>query len=267
MSRSRAILNFLVFGILAATIARAATSLQAAAHIGTNLVQNRARPDLLLNVQGGQPLATPASRGATTAHWSIEPTGEGDFVRLRNVGTGFQLHAEGGQLQAGAAPPEWLSAQWSLEYVEGNTDARIKNRATGGYLHNDDGPLAVGPASPQSAGSVWKLIPVGARAGEVIPPPPGSGCSGKWLWRNGRYVCMRTCPQGFHPVGSTCVKNCPQGFYPKGNVCVKICPPGYHPVGATCVKDKPACPIGQHLSNGHCCPLGKNWNNALKKCV
>jgi hypothetical protein len=76
MSRSKAILNFLVLGILAATIAQAATSQQAAAQTGANLVQNRARPDLLLNVQGGQPLATPASRGATTAHWTIEPAGE-----------------------------------------------------------------------------------------------------------------------------------------------------------------------------------------------
>ena len=267
MSRSKAILDFLVLGFLSATIACVASTEPVAAQTGANLVQNRAKPDLLLNVQGGQPLATPASRAATTAHWSIEPAGEAGYVRLRNVGTGFHLHAEGGRLQAGAIQPDWLSAQWSLEYVESNTDARIKNRATGGYLHNADGPLVVGPAAADSPASVWKLIPVGARAQEVLPAPPRGGCSGRWHWKDGRYVCMRSCPPGYHPVGTVCYKNCPPGFHPKGNACVKHCPVGFHPVGNTCVKNKPACPIGQHLSKGHCCPNGKNWSNALKKCV
>jgi hypothetical protein len=251
MSRSKAILDLLVLGFLSATIAYVASSERVAAQTGTNLVQNRAKPDLLLNVQGGQPLATPASRGATTAHWSIEPA-EAGFVRLRNVGTGFHLHAEGGRLQATAIQPDWLSAQWSLEYVEGNTDARIKNRATGGYLHNIDGPLVVGPAAPQSLASVWKLIPVGAPAQGVVPTPPSRRCDGRWLWRDGRYICTRSCPPGYHHVG---------------NICHKNCPPAYHPVGKTCVKNKGPCPPKQHMSKGHCCPNGKNWNQAQKKCI
>jgi hypothetical protein len=53
MSRNRAILNFLVFGLLSATLAYAASTGRATAQSGTNLVQNRGNPDLLLNVQGG----------------------------------------------------------------------------------------------------------------------------------------------------------------------------------------------------------------------
>ena len=251
--------------LAAATIILAAGE-PAAAQTGINIVQNRAKPELLLNVQGGQPLATPAARGATTAHWSIERTGDGDFVLLRNVGTGFHLHAEGGRLQAGTAQPDWLSAHWTLEYVENIPDPRLKNRATGGYLHNQDGPLVVGPAPAQWMSSLWKIISAGARAEEVIPPPPSGRCNGKWMWSNGKHVCVRNCPSGTHPVGSLCMKNCPPGFHPKGNACVKGCPPGYHPVGKTCVKDK-VCPQGQHLSKGHCCPAGKNWSQVQKKCV
>jgi hypothetical protein len=263
MRPGKPVLGFLILGFLATVVLSAE---RVEAQTGTNLVQNRARTDLLLNVQGGQPLATPASRGATTAHWSIEPAGEAGFVRLRNVGTGFHLHAEGGRLQAGAIQPDWSSAQWSLEYVDGNTDVRIKNRASGGYLHNTDGPLVVGPAAPDSLGLVWKLIPVGAQAQGVVPSPPRGGCSGRWLWRDGRYVCLRSCPPGYHHVGNVCHKTCPPGFHPKGHMCVKHCPPGFHPVGNVCVKNKP-CPAGQHLSKGHCCPNGKNWNNIQKKCV
>jgi hypothetical protein len=124
----------------------------------------------------------------------------------------------------------------------------------------------IGPAPPQWGSSFWKLTLVGARAEEVIPPPPSGRCNGKWVWSKGKHVCVRNCPPGTHPVGSLCMKNCPPGFYPKGNMCVKGCPPGYHLVGKTCVKDK-LCPQGQHLSKGHCCPAGKNWNQVQKKCV
>jgi hypothetical protein len=117
MALGTAISRLLTGLFLAASTVMFAASEHAAAQTGTNIVQNREKPELLLNVQGGQPLAASAARGETTAHWLIERTGEGDFVRLTNVGTGFLLHAEGGRLQVGTAQPDWLSAQWTLESV------------------------------------------------------------------------------------------------------------------------------------------------------
>ena len=280
--------------ILAALLV--AATCPATAQEAIDLIQNRWTPTEYLAVQGGQPAAGPTSPTSAAAKWAVEPGPQPNVIRLRNIASGLYLHAEGGQLQAGQVAAGSPGADWTLERVPPIPDVRIRNNATGGYLHTHDGPLVLGDASPQWGQSFWKFIPVGGgtRVADTLlpgdnvappPPPPVSGCAasnGKWLWIKGQYfcakgctpgfhvvgnVCVKNCAAGFHPVGNACVKNCPAGFHPAGNLCVKTCGPGFHPVGKICVKNAPLCGAGQHLSKGHCCPTGKNWNTGLKKCA
>lgn len=257
----------------------------AAAQDGVELIQNRWSPSQYLNTQGGTPQAGPIAPTAPEARWTIERTANDAVIRLRNVATGLYLLTEGPMLRMGPASGAEQAASWSLERVAGNPDARIRSLVTGGYLHTKDGPLAIGEASPEWQQSFWKFIPAGIADRPVLPPVPAvDGCKagfGKWLWINDKYVCakgcpygflqtgnacVKSCPFGFHWNGAFCVKNCPPGFHPVGKVCVKTCPIGFHPVGNVCVKNA-VCPAGFHLSLGHCCPAGKNWNPGLKKCV
>lgn len=278
-------LQILRRAVLAVT-AVLATSAVAAAQEGNNVIQNRWSPSQYINVQSNEPQAGPVSPSAPEARWMVEAAGGVGVIRLRSVATGLYLVADGGRLRMGPAGGADQGATWSLERVPGNPDARIRNIATGGYLHTKDGPLVIGEASPEWQQSFWKFIPAGYVEQPALPPVPAiDGCrasNGRWLWINGKYVCARGCPVGFHAAGNTCVKNCPfgfhwngkfcvkacpVGFHPVGNLCVKTCPPGFHPVGKVCVKNAPICPIGFHLSLGHCCPAGKNWKPLPKKCL
>lgn len=256
----------------------------ASAQESAELIQNRWSPTQYITVQGGEPQAGAVSPNAPEARWAVERSGDA-IIRLRNVATGLYLLADGPRLRMGPVADADQAGAWSLERIAGNPDARIRNVMTGGYLHTKDGPLMIGDASPEWQQSFWKFIPAGFAAQPTPPPMPIDGCKanfGKWLWINGKYVCAKGCPIGFHQAGNACVKNCPfgshwngafcvkncpAGFHPVGNLCVKTCPIGFHPVGNVCVKNQPICGIGFHLSLGHCCPIGKNWNPVQKKCM
>ena len=269
---------------IAAAALLAAPSI-AAAQDGVQLIQNRWSPSQYITVQAGTPQAAATPVNAPEARWAIERAGAAAVFRLRNIATGLYLVAEGPVLRMGPATEADQGASWSLERVGGNPDARIRNVMTGGYLHTKDGPLVIGEASPEWQQSYWKFIPAGYVAQPALPPMPAvDGCKasfGKWLWINGKYVCAKGCPTGFHQAGNSCVKacafgfhwngafcvkNCPPGFHPVGAACVKTCAPGFHPVGNTCVKNA-ACAPGFHLSLGHCCPNGQNWKPIPKKCM
>lgn len=278
----------LLRGAITMAIAVVGASSVAGAQQSTELIQNRWTPTQYITLEASQPVAGPATMSTPAAQWSVEQTAAPNVIRLRNVGTNGYLIGEGAVLRIGPlTTPDMPGASWTLERVPGIPDVRLRNSDTGGYLHTKDGPLVLGDASPAWQQSFWKFIPVAAASEPVavIPPAPKSGCAahnGRWLWINGKHVCAHGCPAGthlngnacvancapgFHKAGNVCVKNCKPGYHPVGGLCVKTCPPAFHPVGNVCVKNKPLCGPGQHMSKGHCCPNGKNWNNILKKCA
>src|SRR5262249_19750573 len=143
--------------LLIALLALLGLSGQATVPSGTNIVENRADAGLLLNVQGGMPLASSAPRSATTAHWVFEPVGDGAVARLKNEATGFYLHAEGGRLQTGAIEAAWLSANWNLEYTDNPPDVRIENAGKGGYLHANERARVRSPRATPPARATRRL--------------------------------------------------------------------------------------------------------------
>ncbi len=95
--------------------------------------------------------------GSTIANdnyrWEMVAT-DGNYFRLRNVGTGHYMHIENltGVVQCTAATPEWWSAQWSQENVDG-THVRIRNRwQTGAMIHIEN---LTGSAQYANAQAGW----------------------------------------------------------------------------------------------------------------
>lgn len=98
----------------------------------------------------------PVSPATTNDTWVIEKTGEGEFVRIKNVASGAYLHNQNGLLDAGAIQPNWWSAQWTLKAVDGYF--QIINRYKSTYIHNQNGALELGAIASSGWWSAqWKV--------------------------------------------------------------------------------------------------------------
>jgi|GEM_PF-4803430 len=231
------------------------------------VIQNRWSPDDLLNVEADLPQASPVSPRAPEAQWLFEPSDEAPFFRMLNVGTGLYLQNAGGQLVVGPLGPG-ADPDWSLEAYPNIPDPRIQSRA-GGYLHTHDGTLVVGDASPNWGDSYWRILPVSAalRSSGGIASAPGPVVIRPP--RGSGYFIPVPVPLPFPVgVGPPVWPACPPGQHLSKGHC---CPPFYSwsfKQQACILQAKPiACPPGQHLSQGHCCPALKFWSQAKQQCV
>jgi hypothetical protein len=135
---------------------------------GQSVITNRYR-NAPLSLANGTISTTPSA----TDTWTIEKTGDGNFVRLKHTATGQYLHTESGTLQAGTIQPGWWSAMWTLR-PNGYGYTQIVNRFRNTFIHNENGPVMAGPLGRADWWSAQWTITTPA-----TPPRPFPGADAK----------------------------------------------------------------------------------------
>ena len=182
-----------------------------AAQTGTNLVQNRAKPDLLLSVRSRSPRRP---RGSDHGALVDRPAGEAGYVRLKRRHQ-VSSACRGRALWSGTIQPDWLSAQWSLS----------SSRAI--PMRGQNAPPGLSAQRRQSVVGLSRRIRRPRLEAHSCRCVHRRSCrrrraaaAAAVALKDGRYICKWQLPARIPPRRHRLLQELPTGFSSQGNVCV-----------------------------------------------